>query len=109
MNLKLTKKEVLNDICGTHRSAQFATLQHTIEVLEDRGNAQKIGYNKGRVSWNFDCYVLTDEEGGRPIVLTTGYGNLVGDMVKYDICRYLEHNAHNMATNDIIKAIIDNQ
>ena len=109
MNLKLTKKEVLNDICGTHRSASYCSLQYTISALQSRGCVQQIGYNCGYYGWNFDCYLITDEKGAHPIVLTTGYRNLVGETIKYDICKYLEKNADCMSTADIVKAIIDNQ
>lgn len=109
MNLKLTRKDVVNGICGEHRSASYCTLQSTIDVLRSRGCVEVIGYNCGYYGWNFDCYVITDENGNRPVVLTTGYRNLVGDMIRYDICKYLENNAESMSTVDILNAIINNK
>lgn len=109
MNLKLTKKEVLNDIRGTRRSASYCSLQYAIDALQSRGCAQQIGYNCGYYGWSFDCCLIADEEGARPIALATGCRNPVGETIKHDICKYLEKSADRMSAADIVKATIDNQ
>lgn len=55
---------------------------HYLLKLDD-----KIGYNAGYYGWNFDCYVIGD------ICITTGYRNLVGISVDYDIIEKYNNKA----------------
>jgi len=48
---------------------------------------QPVAYNAGTYGWNFDLYVIDG------IAITTGYRNLVGDRVDYDLVKSYEDRA----------------
>ena len=105
MNLKLTKKDIENNIEGVKRSVGYCHLQHTLDVLESRHVAKRIGYASGIYGWNSDCFLITDDK-GRSIVLTTGYRSLVGERIKKDACLFLERQAEKLKTKAIVDVLI---
>ena len=59
----------------------YCELQHLLNYKDP------IAYNSGVNGWNFDLYVIDG------VAITTGYGNLVGDRVDYDVYRKYDKEA----------------
>lgn len=59
----------------------YCELQHLLNYKNP------IAYNSGTYGWNFDLYIIGN------VAITTGYRNLVGDRVDYEVYRKYDKEA----------------
>lgn len=82
MKLKTTRKEIKNNVPEKYIwKAGYCSMQHLLYYKNP------IAYTSGVYGWNFDLYDI----GG--VYFTTGYRNMIGKQVDYDLLNKYEDQA----------------
>ena len=85
MKLKTTRKEIKNKVASNYIwRAGYCDMQNLLYYK----NA--IAYTSGVYGWNFDLYEVDG------VYFTTGYRNMIGKQVDYELLRKYEQQASNI-------------
>lgn len=85
MKLKITNKELKNNEVY---SVGYCGLQDLLSY------ESPIAYNKGVYGWNYDVYKINN------VYICTGYRNLQGIRIPYDVCQKYERLSEEISYND---------
>ena len=79
MKVEVTRKSIANSyFC---KAAGYCSLQYLFRGIEPNF------YTHGIYGWNFDAYTHGNK------CVTTGYRNMIGDSIPYDVCKKYEDAA----------------
>ena len=80
MKTKISMKELKNERCF---AVSYCGIQHLLTY------ENPIYYNCGVYGWNCDIYYVSELD----VYITTGYRNMRGDSISYEMCRKYDDKA----------------
>jgi len=78
----LRKKDVLRLARGRVYSVGYCQARYLLNY------SRKVGYNAGRNGWNYDVYIVGDDD-----VIITGYKPFRAEKINYDLLKKYEESA----------------